>query len=135
MSQLFRDFEVKHFWTFIGLEPTDFKLLQTYFLTEAASKSSHAKRSGPRIEFDIRRSKSSGIEPRLVMSGRRLHPVPRDDASRLEIWGIARADRSVRRYKDSLVNSFTRNPIAVQALPHAKHNEISIGLRIVLAGH
>ena len=36
MSQLFRDFEVKQFWTFFGLEPTDFKLLQTYFLTEAA---------------------------------------------------------------------------------------------------
>lgn len=132
MSQLFRDFEVKHFWTFIGLEPTDFKLLQTYFLTEAAQANRASLREAAQeLSSIFDAAKSSGIEPQLVVSRRRLHPVPRDDASRLEIWGIAPADRSVRRYKDSLLNSFKRNPIAVQALPYAKHNEISIGLRIV----
>lgn len=73
MSQLFRDFEVKHFWTFIGLEPTDFKLLQTYFLTEAAQANRATLREAAQeLSSIFDAAKSSGIEPRLVMSGRRF---------------------------------------------------------------
>jgi len=131
MTQFFRDFRVKQFWTFFGLEPTDFKLLRTYFLAEAAQANrARLKEAAQELTSIFDAAESSGIEPQLVMSLRRLHPVPRDDALRFEVWGIAPTDKSVRRYKRNLLNSFTRNPVAVQALPHAKHNEISIGLRI-----
>ena len=56
--------------------------------------------------------------------------MPRDSSLRVEISGIAPTDDRTRAYKNSLMKSLFKNPAAVQAMPHAKHNTISVGLRI-----
>ena len=131
MSHLLRDFTVRQFWTFCGLDPTDFRLLRTYFQAEADQagrstlKSSAAELAGI---FDL--VQQSGIQRQVVMSRRDIYPVPRDDELRIEIRGMAPTDERSQQYKQSILKSLVRQRGRVQALPYAAHNAISIALRI-----
>ena len=131
MSQLLRDFTVKQFWTFCGLDPTDFILLRTYFQAEAdqAGRSS-LKNSAAELASIFDLVQQSGIQRQVVVSRRDIYPVPRDDDIRIEIRGIAPTDERSQSYKQSMLTSLVKQRGTVQALPYAAHNTISIALRI-----
>ncbi|MGO8898434.1 MAG: ComEC/Rec2 family competence protein [Isosphaeraceae bacterium] len=131
MSQLLKGFTAKQFWTFFGPDPTDVQLLKTYFWAEAQQADrATLKESAEELASIFDTVEKGRIDRQVVMSRRLMYPVPKDEGIQVEIWGIAPTDDRAQSYKKSLLRSFTKNPGKVQALPHAKHNTISIGLRI-----
>ena len=131
MSHLLRDFSVKQFWTFCGLDPTDFRLLCTYFQAEAEQAARSAlKLSAAELASIFDLVLESGIQRQVVVSRRDIYPVPSDDDVRIEIRGIAPTDERAQSYKQSMLTSLVKKRGTVQALPNAAHNTISIALRI-----
>jgi hypothetical protein len=131
MSQILRGFKVKQFWTFFGPDPKDVQLLKTYFLAEARQVDRAAlKETAQELVsiFDI--VEANGINRQLVISRRQMYPVPRDEEARVEFWGIAPTDDRTLNYKRAVLKSLAGHAGKVRALPRAKHNTISIGLRI-----
>ncbi len=131
MSQLLKGFSVKQFWTFIGPDPQDISLLKSYFLAEAQQADRTVfKESAEELASVFDLVEQAGIDRQTVISRRAMYPVPRNSVFNVEIWGLAPTDDRARIYKKSLMNSLFKNPAKVEAMPHAKHNTISIGLRI-----
>ncbi len=131
MSQLLKEFTVRQFWTSIEPDPEDISLLKSYFLAEAQQadravlRESAAELASIFDLVDQRR-----IDRQTIISRRPMYPVPRDSSLSIEISGLAPTDDRARVYKRALMNSLLKKPGAVQAMPHAKHNTISVGLRI-----
>lgn len=131
MSQLLKGFTVRQFWAFMGPDPQDIALLKTYFLAEATQTDRAILReSAAELISIFELAEQCPIRPQTVISRRSMYPVPRDTRFQVEIQGIAPTDDRAKSYKTSLMHSLFRNPAAVQAMPHAKHNMISVGLRI-----
>ena len=131
MSQLLKEFAVRQFWTFIGPDPQDIALLKTYFLAEAQQVDRAVlKESAAELVSIFDLVDQGRIDRQTVISRRLMYPVPRDSSLSVEISGLAPTDDRARVYKKSLMKSLARKRGAVQAMPHAKHNTISVGLRI-----
>jgi hypothetical protein len=131
MGQLLRDFSVKQFWTFCGLDPMDFRLLRTYFLAEAEQAGRSAlKESAEELASIFDHVERLRVPRQVVMSRRDIYPVPRDDGGELAIRGIEPTDDRMDKYRRSLLRSFLDQPGKLQALPYARHNTISIAMRI-----
>jgi hypothetical protein len=128
---LLNGFEVKQFWTFFGPDPHDVSLLRSYFLAEAQQANRAVlKESAEELASVFNSVERSRVNRQTVISRRMMYPVPRDGNDQVEIWGIAPTDDRAQSYKKSLLKSLVTNPGKVQVIPHAKHNTISIGLRI-----
>jgi hypothetical protein len=131
MSQLLKEFTVRQFWTFIGPDPQDISLLKNYFLAEAQQADRAVlKESAAELASIFDLVDRDRINRQTVISRRHMYPVPRDISLSVEISGLAPTDERARVYKNSLMKSLFKKPGAVQAMPHAKHNTISVGLRI-----
>ena len=64
MSRLIRDFQVKKFWGFGGLQPPDFDLLKTFFEVDAATDTNaDSKEEGPRDIQHFRGDPGQGYFP------------------------------------------------------------------------
>ncbi len=144
MSRLVRDFQIRKFWGFGGLQPPDFDLLKSFFQADAATSSN-------RLDADAREGAAeiselfdgilSQVPSTQAVSAKTLiYPESVDKRSSVRIWGLAPSGRHTDEYKRCLVKSFARKRFK-SALPGADHNLISSALliqfgrtRIILGG-
>ena len=144
MSRLVRDFKIRKFWGFGGLQPPDFDLLKTFFQADAATSSNRldadARERSAEISELFDGIRAGGIRTQAVAARTLIYPESVDGRSSLRIWGLAPSGRHTDDYRRCLLKS-TRGRRFKSALPRADHNLISSALliqfgrtRIILGG-
>jgi hypothetical protein len=131
MSNLLENFEIKACWSFGGLLPPDFKLLKTFFETDAQTSDAEESRESAReLTAILNAVQSKGIIHQAV--GPKSLVYPSIGASEgFQLWGLAPSGRHVDEYRRCLLRSFGKDRTFKSALPSADHNLISSAFLVI----
>jgi hypothetical protein len=141
MSRLVRDFEIRAFWGFGGLQPPDFDLLRTFLQADAATSGlPDARDRASEISRLFEEIRSRGIRHQAVAAKTLVYPMSIDAKAAIRVCGLAPSGRHTDDYRRSLLRS-TAGKRFKSALPKSDRNLISSAFliefgqtRIILGG-
>jgi len=135
MSQLLEQLHVKHFWRFSGLAGRELQRLALSLKVDAEqSEDPYISKSADEFVSVMQLVKkgrdAKTLRQKMVTGYQQLFPVPVDTSAEFQIWSFAPSGNQVAKYEEALATCFTEDGRFRNALPHAHHNSVSVGLLV-----